>query len=62
MPIRLGVDLGTTWTAAAVGDGRADVLQLGTHGNAIPSVVALEGDVIERGGGRLLTPATPVRA
>jgi actin-like ATPase involved in cell morphogenesis len=44
MSIRLGVDLGTTWTAAAVSEGRAEVLQLGTHGLAMPSVVALDGD------------------
>ncbi len=45
MASRLGVDLGTTWTAAAVADGSApEVLQLGTHGLAMPSVVARDGD------------------
>jgi actin-like ATPase involved in cell morphogenesis len=44
MSIRLGVDLGTTWTAAAISEGRAEVVQLGTHGNALPSVVALDGE------------------
>src|SRR5687768_6148148 len=39
---RLGVDLGTTWTAAAVHDGRAVTpLQLGSSGAAMPSVVAI---------------------
>ncbi|WP_162942366.1 Hsp70 family protein, partial [Desertimonas flava] len=39
---RLGVDLGTTWTAAAVYDGRAvQAVTLGTAGAAMPSVVAM---------------------
>ncbi len=46
MATRLGVDLGTTWTAAAISEGRADVLQLGTHSLAMPSVVAVEGDLL----------------
>jgi actin-like ATPase involved in cell morphogenesis len=38
----LGVDLGTTWTAAAVFDGEAVApLKLGTSGAAMPSVVAI---------------------
>jgi actin-like ATPase involved in cell morphogenesis len=45
----LGIDLGTTFTAAAVAvDGRTEVVSLGNHAAAIPSVVFLrdEGDVI----------------
>lgn len=39
---RLGVDLGTTWTAAAVFDGRAvQPVSLGAAGAAMPSVVAI---------------------
>ena len=38
---RLGVDLGTTWTAAALRhDGRVEVVELGTDTPAMPSVVA----------------------
>jgi actin-like ATPase involved in cell morphogenesis len=45
MATRLGVDLGTTWTAAAIADnGRPEVLQLGTHTLAIASVVARDGE------------------
>ena len=45
MSTRLGVDLGTTWTAAAVATaGGVEPLNLGTHGAAIPSVIAVEGD------------------
>ncbi len=44
MATRLGVDLGTTWTAAALNAGRPEVLQLGTHSLAMPSVVALDGE------------------
>jgi molecular chaperone DnaK (HSP70) len=41
----LGVDLGTTWTAAAVWEeGRAEVLALGNRALAIPSAVLVEGD------------------
>jgi molecular chaperone DnaK (HSP70) len=63
---RLGVDLGTTWTAAAVTD-RAGTrpLMLGDSGPAMPSVVAFEngtvlvGDAAER---RLLAePSSGVR-
>jgi hypothetical protein len=40
---RLGVDLGTTWTAAAIWrEGRATIAPLGTHQAAIPSVVCLQ--------------------
>ncbi|HEV3226152.1 MAG TPA: Hsp70 family protein [Acidimicrobiales bacterium] len=41
----LGVDLGTTFTAAAVWrDGRAEIITLGTHTAAIPSVVFYRDD------------------
>ena len=41
----LGVDLGTTFTAAAAWrDGRAQILSLGTHTAAIPSVVLFRDD------------------
>jgi actin-like ATPase involved in cell morphogenesis len=40
--VKLGVDLGTTWTAAAVFDGNAVTpLKLGAAGSAMPSVVAI---------------------
>lgn len=45
----IGVDLGTTFSAAAVfRDGRAEIASLGTRGAAIPSVVVLhaQGDVL----------------
>src|SRR5688572_26505814 len=41
----LGVDLGTTFTAAAIGSGGdADVFDLGDRNAAIPSVVLLRSD------------------
>jgi actin-like ATPase involved in cell morphogenesis len=41
----LGIDLGTTYTAAAVArDGRAEVVTLGSKSAAIPSVVFLKDD------------------
>ena len=41
----LGIDLGTTFTAAAVWrDGRAEISSLGSRGTAIPSVVVLRED------------------
>ncbi|MEV4714085.1 Hsp70 family protein [Micromonospora sp. NPDC049374] len=41
----LGIDLGTTYTAAAVWrDGRAEIAALGSHSAAIPSVVLLRAD------------------
>jgi actin-like ATPase involved in cell morphogenesis len=42
----LGVDLGTTWTGAALcpPGGEAEVLVLGEAGPAMPSVVAFDGD------------------
>jgi molecular chaperone DnaK len=44
MPYRLGVDLGTTYTAAAIArDGRVEPVSLG-HSTAVPSVVFLADD------------------
>ena len=41
----LGIDLGTTFTAAAVyRDGRAEVVPLGNHAATIPSLVFLRED------------------
>jgi actin-like ATPase involved in cell morphogenesis len=41
----LGVDLGTTFTAAAAWrDGRAEIISLGTHTAAVPSVVLFRED------------------
>ena len=56
MGYRLGVDLGTTFTAAAIyRDGRTTVVSLGDHADLIPSVVfvgddgtTLTGDAAER--------------
>src|SRR5690242_14715079 len=45
MVYALGIDLGTTFTAAAVWrDGRAEIASLGSRGAAIPSVVLLRED------------------
>ena len=47
--LRLGVDLGTTWTAAAVsraGAGTPETVDLGDAGSAMPSVIALDGATI----------------
>ena len=42
MPYHLGIDVGTTWTAAAIGrHGRVETATLGTRRQAIPSVVCL---------------------
>jgi molecular chaperone DnaK len=52
----LGVDVGTTFTAAAIRrDGRTEVVQLATRGAAIPSVLLLRAD------GELLTGDTAKR-
>src|SRR3954465_780104 len=41
----VGVDIGTTYTAAAVWrDGRVEVVSLGSHSAAIPSVVFVRSD------------------
>ena len=45
MGYRLGIDLGTTYTAAALcRDGRAEMLALGDRSPVIPSVVAIRED------------------
>ena len=45
MGYQLGVDLGTTYTAAAVGrDGRAEAVTLGASNPVMPSVVLLRAD------------------
>jgi actin-like ATPase involved in cell morphogenesis len=45
MSYSLGIDVGTTYTAAATGEGgRVEVLQLGTRSATMPSVVFLRGD------------------
>ncbi|MDZ7673981.1 MAG: Hsp70 family protein [Acidimicrobiales bacterium] len=47
MAVKLGVDLGTTWTAAAVHRGSHDGVEpitLGTHTMAAPSVLAVDGE------------------
>ena len=42
MTARLGVDLGTTWTAAALSDGQhVEPVKLGASGASMPSVVAI---------------------
>jgi molecular chaperone DnaK len=42
VPYHLGIDVGTTWTAAAIGrDGRVETATLGTRRQAVPSVVCL---------------------
>jgi len=42
---RLGVDLGTTYTAAAVArDGKVEIAGLGDHSPQIPSVLVLRED------------------
>jgi molecular chaperone DnaK len=42
VPYDLAIDVGTTWTAAAIArDGRVETVQLGTRRQAIPSVVCL---------------------
>jgi actin-like ATPase involved in cell morphogenesis len=55
-PYWLGVDVGTTFTAAAIRrEGRTEVVQLGNRGAAIPSVLLLRDD------GELLTGDTARR-
>ena len=56
MGYTVGLDLGTTFTAAAVmRDGKVDVVSLGNHAVAIPSVVFLRED------GELLVGEAAVR-
>ena len=41
----LGIDLGTTWTAAAtIRDGRAEIVSLGDRAAAVPSVLLVRAD------------------
>jgi len=45
MAYHLGIDVGTTYTAAAIGrDGRVEPATLGTRSVAVPSVVCMAGD------------------
>src|SRR5436305_14998540 len=45
MPFSLGVDIGSTYTAAAVWrDGRVQTVPLGNRANAVPSVLFLRDD------------------
>jgi molecular chaperone DnaK (HSP70) len=45
MSYRLGIDVGTAYTAAAVWrDGRARMVDLGTHAPVVPSVALLRDD------------------
>ena len=45
MSYHLGVDVGTTYTAAAVGrPARAEAVSLGTRSVSVPTVVYLDGD------------------
>ena len=63
----LGIDLGTTFTAAAVSlDGRTEVVSLGNHAVTIPSVVFLRddgeviiGDVAPAAGAARARPSGP---
>src|SRR5690606_20597017 len=61
MTYSLGVDLGTTYTAAAIrhqsghGSGRLEIVDLGTRSAAIPSVLYLRDD------GEVLTGEAAVR-
>ena len=50
MGYRLGVDLGTTFTAAAiVRDGRAEMASIGDRGAAVPSVIWIDDDQLLTG-------------
>ena len=60
MTYRLGVDLGTTWTAAAVWEGgKATIFPLGQQRAAIPSVVLLRADGTVLTGEAALRRASP---
>lgn len=64
MTYALGVDIGTSYTAAAVWEaGRADMLQLGTKSASIPSVVLLrdDGTVLTGEAAERRGPAEPAR-
>ena len=46
----LGIDVGTTFTAAAVmAEGRAEIVQLGLRAASVPSVVFIDGDTVLTG-------------
>ena len=50
MPFVLGIDVGTTYTAAALSrDGRAEVIGLESHRVTVPSVVFADGDNVVYG-------------
>ena len=64
MSYGLGVDLGTTFTAAAVArDGRVEMATLGDHTDAVPSVVLIraDGTVLTGGAAERRAPAEPDR-
>ena len=64
MSYRLGVDLGTTFTAAAVArDGRVEMATLGDHTDAVPSVVLIraDGTVLTGGAAERRAAAEPDR-
>ncbi|MFN8075937.1 MAG: Hsp70 family protein [Kineosporiaceae bacterium] len=61
----LGIDLGTTWTAAAVWSrGAARTVALGTHAHAVPSVVlvAEDGTTVCGEAAQLAAASAPARA
>ncbi|MCX7617199.1 Hsp70 family protein [Tepidiforma sp.] len=65
MSYALGVDIGTSYTAAAVWEaGRVDMLQLGTRSASIPSVVLLrdDGTMMTGEAAERRAPAEPARA
>ncbi|MEJ5221703.1 MAG: Hsp70 family protein, partial [Tepidiforma sp.] len=64
MSYALGVDIGTSYTAAAAWEaGRVDMLQLGTRSASIPSVVLLrdDGTVLTGEAAERRAPAEPAR-
>jgi molecular chaperone DnaK len=65
MPYVLGVDLGTTYTAAAVGEGdRFEIAHLGSHSATIPSIVFLreDGELLAGDAAERRAAAEPARA
>lgn len=60
----VGIDVGTSYTAAAIGrDDRADVFELGSHSAAVPTVLAFEpdGDVVVGEPAQWLSATDPSR-
>ena len=54
MPYALGIDVGTTFTAAAVWrDERVEVVALEAHRVTVPTVIAVEGDELRYGSGAI---------